>query len=226
MSGRVERITPAYRLAMAASTPGVRWWGRMRVSGLENLPWEGPVLLAGNHDSYWDTVAIGIAAMPRRQIRALAKSELWKFPGLAPVLNGMGQIPLRRDSSDAVAFERAVQELRAGACIGIFPEGTRSRGRELRARSGFGRLADLVPEAEIVCCTAVDTTTIVAGFPTRRPRIKVRFFRPAGGGKQPGESPAEFTSRLLEEIRREAPRVPSGRKGELGPPVAERPRAS
>jgi 1-acyl-sn-glycerol-3-phosphate acyltransferase len=219
----VANLTPVYRLAMAVSTPAVKWWGRMEVSGLEHLPAEGPVLLAGNHDSYWDTVAIGLAASPKRQIQALAKSELWKFPGLGPILNGMGQIPVRRNASDVVAFERAVEELRNGACIGVFPEGTRSRGRDLRARSGFGRLADLVPEAEIVLVSIVDTTTIVAGFPTKRPDIRTRFFRPAGGPKRPDEAPAAFAKRLLDEIRAEAPRVACGRKGEI-PPMPDDPR--
>jgi 1-acyl-sn-glycerol-3-phosphate acyltransferase len=74
MSDRIERITGAYRGVMIASTPGVVWWGRLRVTGLELLPLQGPLLVVGDHDSYWDTVATGIAGMPRRQIRALAKA--------------------------------------------------------------------------------------------------------------------------------------------------------
>lgn len=207
---RVEKITGAYRFAMAASTPAVRWWGRLQVSGLEALPLEGPVLLAGNHDSYWDPVAIGIAGMPRRQIRALAKSSLWK-PGLGPILNGMGQIPIERGKGDVGALSRAEEELRAGACIGIFPEGTRSLGRELRARSGFGRLAAAVPEAEIVCCTVTGTVDIPK-FPTARPQVRVDFFRPAGGGLQPGEGHTDLAVRLLTEIRARAPIAVAGRK--------------
>jgi 1-acyl-sn-glycerol-3-phosphate acyltransferase len=207
---RVERITSAYRGVMAVTTPAVRWWGRLQVSGLEHMPLEGPVLLAGNHDSYWDPIAVGIAALPRRQIRALAKSSLWK-PGIAKVLNGMGQIPIDRGAGDARALDRAIEELRAGACIGIFPEGTRSLGRELRARSGFGRLAAAVPEAQIVCCT-VQGTVDIPKFPLRRPRARVAFYRPAGGGLQDGEDPGEFAARLLAEIRAQAPIAVAGRR--------------
>src|SRR5206468_2686169 len=107
-----------YRVVLALCAPIVRWWGRLEVAGLEHLPLEGPVLLAGNHDSYWDPVAIGIAGMPRRQIRALAKSSLWK-PVIGSVLDGMGQIPIDRGAGDAGALDRAVEELRNGACIGI-----------------------------------------------------------------------------------------------------------
>jgi 1-acyl-sn-glycerol-3-phosphate acyltransferase len=195
---------------MAACTPIVRWWGRLEVSGLEHLPADGPVLLAGNHDSYWDPVAVGIAGLPRRQIQALAKSSLWKIPGLDRVLDGMGQIPIDRGAGDARALDRAITELRAGACIGVFPEGTRSLGRELRARSGFGRLAAAVPEAAVVCCTVVGTTDITS--PPKRPRVAVRFFTPAGGGLLDGESPGELSARLVAEIRAQAPIVSAKRR--------------
>jgi 1-acyl-sn-glycerol-3-phosphate acyltransferase len=127
----------------------------------------------------------------------------------------MGQIPVDRGKGDLGALERAIEELRNGACIGIFLEGTRSRGRELRARSGFGRIAQEVPPAEIVLCTVRGTTDLIR-FP-RRPQLRVRFFRPAGGGLQPGEHPSAFGARLLAEIRAEAPRAACGRR----PPPAE-----
>lgn len=199
------KLTPAYAAVMTATAPVVRLWGRMDVQGLEHLPERGPVLLAANHDSYWDPIAIGMAARPVRQIHALAKSSLWKNKALARVLDGMGQIPIERGKGDAQALTRAIEGLRSGMCIGVFPEGTRSLGRPLRARSGFGRLAEAVPEAEIVCCTVVGTAELSA-FP-KRPRVRVRFFRPSGGGLQPDETPGALGVRLLDEIRREAPVV-------------------
>jgi 1-acyl-sn-glycerol-3-phosphate acyltransferase len=209
MEPRVEHITAAYRGVMYLSTPPVAWWGRLSVSGLEAMPLTGPVLLAGNHDSYWDTVTIGLAALPRRQIRALAKSTLWK-PGLAPILDGMGQIPIDRGRGDVGALDRAVEELEAGACIGIFPEGTRSLGRELRARSGIGRLAERVPSAQVVCVAARGTVDLPK-FPRDRPHVSVEFFTPAGGGLQPGEPHKDFAERLLAEIRAKAPVAIAGK---------------
>ena len=206
---------------MIVFTPVVRWWGRLEVSGLEHLPEDGPILLAGNHDSYWDPIAIGIAGQPRRQIRALAKSTLWKNAVLGKVLDGMGQIPIDRGKGDVHALDRAVEELRAGRCIGVFPEGTRTRGRVLRARSGFGRLAELVPEAQVACCT-VAGTTVVGEFP-KRPRIRVHFFTPAGGGLQPGESAGELSVRLLKEIRGQCPIPPHKGKLETEARSAEEP---
>src|SRR4029078_9946840 len=111
------------------------------------------------------------------------------------ILNGMGQIPIDRGKGDQAALGHAIEALRAGACVGISPEGTRSLGRELRARSGIGRRAEAVPEAKVVC-VAVSGTVDIARFP-KRPRIRVRFFVPAGGGLAPGEAPPAFASRLL-----------------------------
>jgi 1-acyl-sn-glycerol-3-phosphate acyltransferase len=199
-----------YRTAMAVCRPAMAW-GRLRVEGLEALPASGPALVAGNHDSHWDPIAVGVAAIRRRQIRALAKAELWQVRGLTPVLNGMGQIPIERGAGDADALARAIEELRAGACIGVFPEGTRSRGKELRARSGIGRLALEVPEAKLVC-VAVEGTTELTSFP-RRPHVRVHFFEPAGGQARPGEEPGEIASRLLAEIRALVPPAVSARRG-------------
>ena len=199
-----------YSLAMALSRPAVAAWGRLEVEGLEALPASGPLLVIGNHDSHWDPVAVGVAAIRRRQIRALAKSTLWDVRGLAPVLNGMGQIPIVRGAGDKQALARAIEELRGGACIGVFPEGTRSRGEVLRARSGVGRLALEVPEAKLVC-VAIEGTSELTGFP-RRPRLRTRFFEPAGGQARPGEDPGELSARLLAEIRAQVPPTVSWRK--------------
>jgi 1-acyl-sn-glycerol-3-phosphate acyltransferase len=195
---------------MAACAPYAAWWGRMQVDGLDTLPRSGPVLLAGNHDSQMDPVAIGVAARHHRQIRALAKSTLWGVRPLAPILDRMGQIPIERGAGDAHALDRAIEALRAGACIGIFPEGTRSLGRPLRARSGIGRLAEAVPEAVIVL-VAIEGTTDYARFP-KRPRVRVRFSRPAGGDYRLGEEHGEFAARVLDEIRAGIPPVAAGRR--------------
>src|SRR3954451_792248 len=206
----MSTASPTYRFVMAACTPAVRWWGRLQVEGLEHLPTAGPTLLAGNHDSYWDPVAVGLAGLPRRQICALAKSSLWK-PGVGRILDGMGQIPIERGRGDAHAMDRAIEELRGGRCIGVFPEGTRSLGRTLRARSGFGRLADAVPDAQIVCCT-VEGTVDIPKFPKSRPHVKVRFFPPRDGQRLAGEATTELGARLLAEIRSYAPIRRAGRK--------------
>jgi 1-acyl-sn-glycerol-3-phosphate acyltransferase len=211
MSNRLESITAAYRGAMIASTPAVVWWGRLQVTGVELLPPEGPLLVVGDHDSYWDTVVTGIAALPRRQIRALAKSSMWNNKVLGAVLTGMGQIPIERGSGNTGALDRATEELRSGACIGIYPEGTRSLGRALRARSGVGFLARAVPEATIVgvACTG---TVALPQFPRARPHVRVEFFEFDEPAIAPEESPQQYSTRLLAQLRQRAPIEVAGRK--------------
>jgi 1-acyl-sn-glycerol-3-phosphate acyltransferase len=211
MTNRIERIPPAYRGVMIASTPGVVWWGRLQVTGLELLPLEGPLLVVGDHDSYWDTVATGIAAMPRRQIRALAKSSMWNNRLLGAVLTAMGQIPIERGSGDSGALDRAIEELRHGACIGIYPEGTRSLGRALRARSGIGYLARAVPEARIIG-VACNGTVAIPRFPRARPHVRVSFFEFDRPAIAPGESPQQYSTRLLAKLRQQAPIEVAGRR--------------
>ncbi len=203
-------ISGTYRFAMAVNRVPIRWWGRLQVQGLEHLPASGPTLICANHDSHWDPVAIGVAAMPIRQIRALAKASMWKRPGLRHILDGMGQIPIRRGAGDGEALRTAIDVLREGACIGIFPEGTLSRGEVLRARSGIGRLALEVPQTTVVLCAVQGTVDLVRA--PRRPRIRVTFFPPTGGGPQPGEDPGAFAERLLGQIRERAPHVAAGRR--------------
>ena len=205
-----EPVSRTYRFVMAVLAPVIRWWGRLEVAGEEHLPTSGPTLLVGNHDSYWDPVAIGMAGRKRRQIRALAKSTLWKIKPLAPILNGMGQVPIVRGGGDTHALDRAIETLRDGGCIGVFPEGTISRGKFLRPRSGAGRLALAVPEIQVVSCTVTGTVDIVR-FP-KRPRIKVEFFPPTDGGVRDGEDAGALAVRLTGEIRERAPIALPGRK--------------
>src|SRR5690242_6064457 len=103
----MQERTRTYRLAMNVNEP-VAWWGRLQVEGLEAVPERGPLLIVGNHDSHWDPVMVGVAALKRRQIRALAKSELWAVRALGPILNGIGQIPIERSKGDKEVLAKAI----------------------------------------------------------------------------------------------------------------------
>jgi 1-acyl-sn-glycerol-3-phosphate acyltransferase len=204
-----------YDLIAALMRPSA-WWGRMKVTGLEALPAEGPVLVVPNHDSQWDPIVIGLAAKRRRRLRYLARASLWRFPGLGPILNGLGQIPVRRGTGDAAAIEDAVAALRSGDAVCVFPEGGLSWGEPKRARAGVGRLAQSCPGARVVCC-AVSGATGYVRLP-RRPRVTVRFFEPESGQPRTDEEPRELAARLLAEIRDRVPPAPAGRRGRIGPP--------
>jgi len=102
---------------------------RWEVYGAENLPQEGPVVVASNHVSYWDPVAVGCAL--NRKVFFMAKWELFEVPVLSPVISRLGAFPVKRKSKDGNAINVAVQLLKAGNVVGIFPEGTRSRTKKL-----------------------------------------------------------------------------------------------
>lgn len=205
-----QRIPLTYRIVMWTVAPILRLWGRLDVVGAEAVPPDGPVVLIANHDSLWDPLVIGTGALPRRQIRALAKASLWKARPVAWVLDRMGQIPIERGRGDLAALDAAVAQLRANACIGVFPEGTVSRGMPLRAQSGAGRLALAVPGTQVVCAAVTGAVDIVR-FP-KRPRVRVEFFAPADGQPQPGESAIALTRRAVSEIRARAPYALPGRR--------------
>ncbi|MFN8164172.1 MAG: 1-acyl-sn-glycerol-3-phosphate acyltransferase [Solirubrobacterales bacterium] len=194
------RVYQALRIAFR----WLRWWVRLDAQGLERLPSHGPVLVAANHDSWLDPLAIAEVMMWRgRAVRFLARSNLWRWPIVGWVLGSIRQIPIRRGARDTAALDGAVTALRRGEAVGIFPEGTYSRGQALRAHRGVARLAHRSPGVPIVLA-AVAGGTELRRFP-RRPRITVDFFYPAGGQPRPEEPDDELAERLLREIRARVP---------------------
>ena len=151
---------------------------------------------------------VGIAALDRRQIRALAKSELFGRP-LGWVLHRMGQLPITRGCADAGELTATTDVLRAGGCVGIFPEGGISKGQRRRAYSGAGWLARTVPASRVVA-VAITGAVEIARFPAR-PRITVEFFEPVDGPLRAGESSIGLSRRVLADIRARAPVVTSSR---------------
>jgi 1-acyl-sn-glycerol-3-phosphate acyltransferase len=202
------KVPRTYATVMLVATPVVRWWGRLEVIGQDRLPAGGPTILMANHDSAWDPLVVGVAARGR-QIRALAKSALWKTRPMAWVLDHMGQIPIQRGRGDLAALSAAIDHLRQGQCIGIFPEGTVSRGRQMRFLSGAGRLALAVPGTHVLGVRVTGAVDIIR-FP-HRPAIRVEFFEPASGQPGPDDSAITLTRRVMTEVRAQAPAALPGR---------------
>jgi 1-acyl-sn-glycerol-3-phosphate acyltransferase len=119
---------------------GIRW----TIEGVHLLPPHGPLLVATNHTSYLDPFAAGYLVDRRhRRPRFLAKAELFDKPVLGPWLRHAGQIPVKRDTDAAAgSLSPAVDALRHGECVVVFPEGTISLDLEpAPARTGVARLA-------------------------------------------------------------------------------------
>ena len=136
-------MEPVYRLAEVMLRLPVRYSMRWRVEGIERIPAYGPVLLASNHISYFDPIAIGfLADRAGRRVRFLAKAELFEKRFMAAVMRRMGQIRVERGRGDAGALDLATAALRAGECVQVFPEGTISDEFEpMAGKTGLARLA-------------------------------------------------------------------------------------
>src|SRR3954451_13309286 len=110
----------------------------VRVTGLDNLPASGPVLVAGNHTGFLDGPIVFVL-LPRPSA-FLVKSELYDTP-FRRVLEFARQIPVRRGTPDRTALRQALSVLEAGGVLGVFPEGTRGEGRLGNVQHGIGYLA-------------------------------------------------------------------------------------
>ena len=108
-----------------------------RVIHRERLIEEGPVILASNHQSYFDPPLVGICS--RRAVYYLARKTLLQVPILGPLLPEINVIPVDRDGNDMSALKKIIRLVRAGNGVVLFPEGTRSPdGKLQRGKSGIG----------------------------------------------------------------------------------------
>jgi 1-acyl-sn-glycerol-3-phosphate acyltransferase len=96
---------------------------RISVTGVENVPAEGPLIIASNHLNDADPGII-CTRIPRRVV-FMAKVELFRVPGLAQFMRAFGAFPVRRNEADLSALRLANETLKAGHALCIFPEGTR-----------------------------------------------------------------------------------------------------
>ena len=145
-----------YHFVGAVSAGPIRHLFRFRSTGEENLPREGGFVLSANHSSNLDPWPLGIPLYPDRQLRFMAKSEMY-VPPLKWILEPAGAFPVRRGMGDEEAIRKAIELAKAGEVVVIFPEGTRRRKgmkkkHQARPRSGAARVAlqagvPLVPAA-------------------------------------------------------------------------------
>ncbi|MGL5864429.1 MAG: HAD-IB family hydrolase [Dermatophilaceae bacterium] len=135
------------RLVLLASPPQSVPYARFEIEGVEHIPGSGPVILAGNHRSYFDIPALlQVMRRTNRTARILAKRELFDIPGVGSLVTALGGIPVDRGSGGAESLEAAAVALEGGEVVGVLPQGTIPRGERffdpvLRGRTGAARLA-------------------------------------------------------------------------------------
>ena len=145
--------------------PFLRLFFRPWVEGVENLPAEGPVILASNHLSFSDSIFLPLV-VPRR-VTFMAKSDYFTGKGFkgwltAGFFRAIGQVPVDRSGGAAsqAAIDTAMRILGEGGVLGIYPEGTRSPdGHLYRGKTGVARMA-LEAGARVVPVAMIDTEKI------------------------------------------------------------------
>lgn len=139
-------MEPWYRAAELALVPPMQLWFNWRLEGLEKIPAEGPVIVAGNHLSYVDPLAHGYFVVKAgRRPRFLAKQELFDARFVGTVLRGARQISVERGTGDRSPLEDARRAVERGEVVVIYPEGTTTTTHEDfspgRGKTGAVRLA-------------------------------------------------------------------------------------
>jgi 1-acyl-sn-glycerol-3-phosphate acyltransferase len=137
-------VEPVYSVARNALFPPLRFGVRWTMEGAHLVPVRGPVILASNHTSYLDPLVLAYLADRRhRKARFLAKRELFDKRIFGSLLRQIHQIPVARNTTDASAsLDAAVEALRVGECVCVFPEGTISLDLEpMAGKTGTARLA-------------------------------------------------------------------------------------
>lgn len=147
-----------WELARLFSRLTLYWPGQATVEGLEHVPKDGPVIVAVNHVSWSDPV-LAASSLDRggRTAFFLAKHELFRTWFQRWILTGLHVIPMDRARGDMSALRQAADQLKAGGCLILFPEGTRSRtGLPGRPKPGVAFLASLA-DAPVVPARVVGT---------------------------------------------------------------------
>jgi 1-acyl-sn-glycerol-3-phosphate acyltransferase len=195
-------VHPFYFLVGLLSWPVIRGVFRERVRGLENVP-EGGFVLAPNHVSNLDPWPLGMPLWPHRQLSWMAKKELYK-PVIGTLISWGGAFPVRRGQGDESAIETAVERVKAGEIVVIFPEGTRQtkglvKRHEARPRTGAARVA-LRAGAPLVPAAIGGTDRILRLGP-----LSVAYGPPVDLSGLEGderEAAKEATSRLMADIQK------------------------
>lgn len=172
---------------------------RAEVIGAENLPSQGAVILAANHMSNFDPPFLG--CFMSRPVCYMAKTELFKNPIFGAAIRACHAFPVKRGAADRGAIKAALTALEAGKCLGLFPEGTRSRTGEIKkAEAGLGLIAAM-SKAAVVPAAIIGTHKIFS-TDEKFPRLKLICGKPMffEGDRKDKEALAKFSQAVMDEI--------------------------
>lgn len=178
---------------------------KMEVIGLENFPREGPVIVAANHVTNFDVFPMQFA-LPR-PIFFMGKAELFKNPLMDLIIRNLSGFPVNRGENDRWAIQHAAKVLHHGQTLGMFPEGTRSKGKGLAvAKTGAARLA-IEANCPVVLMSVIGSDQFFKRFP-RRTRVQIKLLPPLW--PEEGENPLALTDRMMYTLAQALPQEMRG----------------
>ncbi len=208
---------------------------RRIVTGREHIPRKGGCILAPNHISHFDPPLIGIST--RRAVDWMAMRELFANPVSAAILDWIGSFPVGRDKIDMPAVRTAIERLKSGRLVGVFPEGGLRTGERsvlegAPLKPGVAALAQMT-SAPVLPCVIVGSDALYDArqwLPLRRTRVWITFGKPlappaSGGDKAAAREGFEKTlgatlREMFERLKRGEnipvaclPQTPQRRKG-------------
>ena len=187
------KMTGFRRVATPLAITLFSMFADLTVHGAENIIADGPVIVAANHLTNMDVLPLQMAVQSR-PIFYMGKEELFRNPLMDWGLRHMGGFPVYRGASDEWAMRHAEMVLRRGLVLGIFPEGSRSRGKGLTsAKSGAARLAMAVGCP--ILPVAVHGPQYMFKQLKRRTPVQVSLGQPIYA--RPGESALGLTDRMM-----------------------------
>ncbi|MEN2984230.1 MAG: lysophospholipid acyltransferase family protein [Dictyoglomaceae bacterium] len=176
---------------------------KLEVKGLENIPKMGPVIIAPNHESSLDILAV--ASVVPRLVKALGKIERFDYPIWGRIAKFLGGIPVTREHPEKSAILKVFKALDEGNVLVIFPEGTRKFSNKTKGpRRGVGYFASRrnVPVIPTAIIGAYKIWPPEKKVPRLKGKLKVIFGNPVyyefGKTKEDEE---KFTSLIMEHIK-------------------------
>ena len=164
---------------------------RLEINGGENIPKEGPLIFCGNHRSYIDPPLI--VATAKRDIKFLAKEELYKNKFLAFLGWAFEAIPVKRDEKDIAAIKSSLKDLKEGKCIALFPEGTRNgleKGEKVKDGVAFFAVRS---GAKVIPCG-------IKGGTKELRKLTINYGKPLDYSEYKGSKDKDVLDKITKEI--------------------------
>lgn len=174
---------------------------RLKVSGIENIPLSGGVIIASNHCSYLDIPLLSYGL--NRHANFIGKKQLFTIPVLGTLLRLLGAIPIDRENVDRSALREIMKKLKSGNIVVIYPEGTRSPdGRLQPGKPGVGFIVRMSGMKVVPTAMLGTDKAMPSGRWFIRPHpVTIRFGAPLDFSENPPKSEKQdVDSRITQEI--------------------------